>query len=67
MPDPRDDLDWLIALEKNRLEGLELRCEKAGYRDAAKRIYDARLRLSEAIDALAAAGPSPHKSEGEPK
>lgn len=32
---------------KVMLEMLELHLEYAGYRDASKRVYDARLRLSE--------------------
>lgn len=41
-----------IAEMKRALEGLELRLDREGFRDSAKRVYDARLRMSEADRAL---------------
>lgn len=37
---------------KIMLEMLEMLLDESGYREAAKRVYDARLRLSEAETAL---------------
>lgn len=56
------------AIEEVRyeLEQAELTCEQAGYRDAAKGVYDCRLRLSEVLRRLEGMRPSEHKSEGKP-
>jgi GTP cyclohydrolase I len=42
----------ILAGMKKSLEDIELMAEREGYRETAKRVYDARLRLSEAVSAL---------------
>ena len=53
----RDEIQCL----KSAVERAELRAEQAGFRDTAKLLYDARLRMSEAEREL----PSSRK-DGEP-
>lgn len=37
---------------KAMLEAAELKLDRGGYRDAAKKLYDLRLRFHEVLDAL---------------
>lgn len=37
---------------RRKAENVELACERAGLRDTKSRVYDARLRLSEALRSL---------------
>lgn len=48
----RDDLAERIHAARETLQTLELFAEDAGFREAAKRTYEARLQLSEALRAL---------------
>ncbi len=47
----------------HELEGAELLCEKHGYRDVAKGVYDARLRLSDALRRLEGMASQRQRSE----
>lgn len=51
--------DCTSAIEdaKHELETAELTCEKKGYREIAKEVYDARLRLSDTLRRLEAMQP----------
>lgn len=47
-----DDAKLVIQRLRQEAEFAELRLERGGYRDAAKRAYEMRLRLSETYDDL---------------
>lgn len=60
---------WICLTERlhnarDTVEALELLAEDAGFREVAKQIYEARLRLSEAIQALLLCRPKQPSSKG---
>lgn len=63
-PEQMQHYNCTSAIEDARyeLEQAERTCETHGYRDAAKEVYECRLRLSDALRRLEAIGPSEHKS-----